>query len=97
MVATAKRPLYVSGIDFTMTHSAARSSCCGRHQTEFAGSGFEHYCRYSFQRSSAMDILSSIRRHESNFSQSAPRRLIGCWLTREDYATDGEEDGRRRH
>jgi hypothetical protein len=90
MVATAKRPLHVSGIDFTMTHSAARSSCCGRHQTEFAGSGFEHYCRYSFQRSSAMDIWSSIRRHESNFSQSAPRRLIGCWLTREDYATDGE-------
>src|ERR1017187_10397603 len=54
------------------------------------GSGFEHYCRYSFHRSSAMDIWSSIRRHESNVSQSAPRRLIGCWLTREDYATDGE-------
>jgi hypothetical protein len=63
------RQFHASGLDYTMTRSAARSSCCGRPQTEFVGSGFEHYCRCSFQRSSAMGILSSNHRRGSNYSR----------------------------
>ena len=40
-----------------------------------------------------MGILPSNRQLGSGCSRSAPRRLIGCWLKREDYAIDDASAG----